>query len=410
MDYSEYKKYKGEIMNNKNKTFNVIMVVLIAVILVSSVMFVGNLKGWFGKSESADSASANEIVGSVNVERSGVAFSGTDDTQLRDGDIVETKTVSKATLISGENTFTLSENSEVKVISADNSKFELELTKGEVFCVINDAESFNGLKFDGKKATAEGTVFAVSAFDGSSNVNVFEGSVKADGNTAAAGEIISFVGDDATVAKFTASSLNEFNIEQAKKAASERELCFAAGDLQKVLDDRAEEMRKAAEEQAKHDAQIIAQGGTEQVAGSSSASMANAKTCTITIRCDTILDNMDNLTPGKNAYVPSNGCILATSTVQFVDGETVFDVLKRVCEYAGIQIEYSWTPMYNSYYIEGINNLYEFDCGSESGWMYKVNGWFPNYGCSAYTLKDGDVIVWCYTCNGLGADVGGGMY
>ena len=146
------------------------------------------------------------------------------------------------------------------------------------------------------------------------------------------------------------------------------------------------------------------------MAGSSSASMANAKTCTITIRCDTILDNMDNLTPGKNAYVPSNGCILATSTVQFVDGETVFDVLKRVCEYAGIQIEYSWTPMYNSYYIEGINNLYEFDCGSESGWMYKVNGWFPNYGCSAYTLKEGDVIVWCYTCNGLGADVGGGMY
>ena len=33
--------------------------------------------------------------------------------------------------------------------------------------------------------------------------------------------------------------------------------------------------------------------------------------------------------------------------------------------------------MYNSYYVEGIGNLYEFDCGSESGWMYKVNGWFP---------------------------------
>ena len=42
----------------------------------------------------------------------------------------------------------------------------------------------------------------------------------------------------------------------------------------------------------------------------------------------------------------------------------------------------------------------------ESGWMYKVNEWFPNYGCSAYTLKPGDDIVWCYTCVGLGADVG----
>ena len=39
--------------------------------------------------------------------------------------------------------------------------------------------------------------------------------------------------------------------------------------------------------------------------------------------------------------------------------------------------------------------------------MYKVNEWFPNYGCSRYVLKNGDDVVWCYTCN-LGYDVGGG--
>ena len=38
--------------------------------------------------------------------------------------------------------------------------------------------------------------------------------------------------------------------------------------------------------------------------------------------------------------------------------------------------------------------------------MYKVNGWFPNYGCSMYILDAGDEIVWCYTCKGLGTDVG----
>ena len=65
------------------------------------------------------------------------------------------------------------------------------------------------------------------------------------------------------------------------------------------------------------------------------------------------------------------------------------------------QLEYSYTPMYGSYYVEGINHLYEFDCGSQSGWMYKVNGWFPNYGCSSYKLKDGDAIVWSYTCTGM---------
>ena len=131
-----------------------------------------------------------------------------------------------------------------------------------------------------------------------------------------------------------------------------------------------------------------------------------SKTCTITIVCDTILDNLDDLEEEKVPYVPKDAVILPKATVSFADGDTVFEVLQKVCTAADIQLEYSWTPLYDSYYIEGINHLYEFDCGAESGWMYKVNGWFPNYGCSAYTLEGGEEIVWCYTCSGLGADVG----
>ena len=123
--------------------------------------------------------------------------------------------------------------------------------------------------------------------------------------------------------------------------------------------------------------------------------------------CDTILNNFEMLDPAKAGFVPSDGVILSAVTVEFEEGETVFDVLNRVCEAYEIQLEYSWTPLYDSYYIEGINNLYEFDCGAESGWMYKVNGWFPNYGSSSCTVQNGDAIVWCYTCIGLGLDVGG---
>ena len=130
------------------------------------------------------------------------------------------------------------------------------------------------------------------------------------------------------------------------------------------------------------------------------------KTCTITIVCPTIFDNLNSLNAEKAPFVPKDGTILPSTKVTFTEGETVFDVLRRVCDAAQLQIEYSYTPLYESYYVEGINHLYEFDCGPESGWMYKVNDWFPNYGCSAYTLKDGDDIVWCYTCTGLGADVG----
>ena len=129
-------------------------------------------------------------------------------------------------------------------------------------------------------------------------------------------------------------------------------------------------------------------------------------TCTVTIVCDTVLDNRDSLNEEKAPFVPTDGVILPKTTVSFAQGDTVYQVLQKVTQAADIQMESSWTPMYDSYYVEGINHLYEFDCGPESGWMYKVNEWFPNYGCSAYTLKPGDDIVWCYTCAGLGADVG----
>ena len=128
-------------------------------------------------------------------------------------------------------------------------------------------------------------------------------------------------------------------------------------------------------------------------------------TCTFSIECSTILNNLKDLDPDKRELVPSNGVILAPTKVTFYEGESVFDVLQRVCKENGIHMESSWTPVYNSAYIEGIHNLYEFDCGELSGWMYRVNGWYPNYGCSRYQLVDGEVVEWRYTCD-LGNDVG----
>lgn len=132
-----------------------------------------------------------------------------------------------------------------------------------------------------------------------------------------------------------------------------------------------------------------------------------AYNCIFSIECSTILNNLSQLEPGKLEMLPSGGVILPKTTVTFYEGESVFDVLQRVCRENGIHLESSWTPMYNSAYIEGIHNLYEFDCGNLSGWMYRVNGWYPNYGCSRYQLKDGDTVEWRFTCD-LGNDVGGG--
>lgn len=128
--------------------------------------------------------------------------------------------------------------------------------------------------------------------------------------------------------------------------------------------------------------------------------------CTISVRCDEILKNMDSLDPEKIELVPQSGIILPETKVFFNSGENVFNILQRELKRAKIHLEFVTTPMYNSVYIEGINNLYEFDCGENSGWMYKVNGDFPKYGCSNYTVRDKDVIEWVFTCD-LGRDVGG---
>ncbi len=129
-------------------------------------------------------------------------------------------------------------------------------------------------------------------------------------------------------------------------------------------------------------------------------------TCYVTISCAMILDNMDRLVDGKEVLVPSNGLLFARQPVTFYAGESVFDVLQRITMENRIHMESRFTPAYNSAYICGIGNLYEFDCGPESGWMYCVNGWYPNYGVSRYVLQDQDEVQFNYTCD-LGRDLGG---
>lgn len=129
--------------------------------------------------------------------------------------------------------------------------------------------------------------------------------------------------------------------------------------------------------------------------------------CTVSISCASILEHMELCSEEKRELVPEDGWLLESVEVSFQEGQSAFDVLQQVCRENKLHLEFSTTPVYGSAYIEGIGNLYEFDCGAESGWMYAVNGWFPNYGCSQYALQDGDTVTWVYTCE-LGRDVGSG--
>lgn len=129
-------------------------------------------------------------------------------------------------------------------------------------------------------------------------------------------------------------------------------------------------------------------------------------TVSISINCHTARANFDKLDPSAkdDRIVPPSGQILSLQAVELEPGETVFDVLKRVCRQNNIHMESSYTPV-GAAYVEGINNLYEFACGPLSGWLYSVNGKYSSLSSSSYKLQDGDVIEWNYSCD-LGRDLG----
>ncbi len=126
---------------------------------------------------------------------------------------------------------------------------------------------------------------------------------------------------------------------------------------------------------------------------------------TLEVRCDTIVDTSKLTNQAVASYVPEDGVIFPKTEIAVTEGESVFEVLQRTMRNYGIQMEFREDPLYSGAYVEGIGHIYEFDAGSGSGWMYKVDGWFPNYGCSRYYVTDGEEIVWCYTCD-IGKDVG----
>lgn len=175
-------------------------------------------------------------------------------------------------------------------------------------------------------------------------------------------------------------------------------------EIQNSVISAPEKVQPSAEVQ-KTDESQLPQESTASV-DSESTNENDELTCTLSVRCDAIFNSIDKLNPEKAEIIPKNGVVLEEITVPFYEGDSVFNLLVREMKRNKIHFEFVNVPLYNSAYIEGIANIYEFDCGELSGWMYKVNGWFPNYGCSNYQLQKGDKVELVYTCD-LGKDIGG---
>jgi len=96
------------------------------------------------------------------------------------------------------------------------------------------------------------------------------------------------------------------------------------------------------------------------------------------------------------------GLILPKTSREFPRGEsiTVIQLLRDVLLSSGIEFEIK-----NNAYVSSIGGLKEKDRGALSGWLYRVNGMFPQVGPGEYQVRDGDSVEFVYTCDG-GKDVG----
>ena len=134
-----------------------------------------------------------------------------------------------------------------------------------------------------------------------------------------------------------------------------------------------------------------------------------SQTVSLSIRCDTVLENWEKLTPSlrNSGLLPPDGVILPQTEYVLRPGDTVFDLLERVTRHEKIQMEFQGADLNRcgSVYVQGIHYLYEFSCGPLSGWVFLVNGEAPNRGSSKYELQDGDAAAWVYTCD-LGRNSG----
>ncbi len=115
---------------------------------------------------------------------------------------------------------------------------------------------------------------------------------------------------------------------------------------------------------------------------------------TLSIRCDKVA--------GKAPHIPVDGVILPETALPIAAGDTVYTILTDAARAHGFHMEASGAS--GMIYINSIGNIYEFDFGDLSGWVYLVNGESASVGCDQYVLKPGDQVAFHYTLD-LGRDI-----
>lgn len=382
-------------MKKKNLFYMIAATVIVVVILITTLFFSGGtLKSW--RHRQTDSlAVSQEVNGDVSITRKGLNYTLKQGIVLREEDQILAGHNASA-IVNGRDCFSavVEADSTLGFITLREDQVVLSVSEGIVFFDEISGNHLTILTESVSLTPDDSSIFSVDAQSGTQSVNVYSGSVAVsfqnEEMVLAAGEHLTAVQDDRGNTRLTYRpvalvELHESLIGHLRSAGG---LCFSLQELDEELAFR------------KNEALSVGQPITAYIAAE------DELVCTIEIRCDTVLDHMSQLSPQQRGTIPADGTILLPTQVGFEDGETVFMILRRLCDAQEIPLDYSYTLVFGGYYVESIDGLAAQSVGTSSGWLYKVNGWFPNYGCGRYKVNDGDVISFVFSCDGWGADVG----
>ncbi len=124
----------------------------------------------------------------------------------------------------------------------------------------------------------------------------------------------------------------------------------------------------------------------------SESGTAQGLTVTVLVECTEVLEYAETL---PDIAIPQDGYVIAPVEIKMQEGSTAFDALVSAAKQQKISVDHTFSVM--GTYVSGIGLLYEFDYGSESGWLYYVNGEKPSAASSEYKLSDGDEVRFSYT-------------
>ncbi len=129
-------------------------------------------------------------------------------------------------------------------------------------------------------------------------------------------------------------------------------------------------------------------------------------TVTVLAECSAALDNMESIDERVNTadVIPADGVVIAYCEVPLPEGATAFEALTLAARQQQVRVDGSGTVY--GVYVSAIGHIAEFGFGNMSGWLYSVNGEYPEVSCGEYRLHDGDAVEFHYTCGyGAGMEV-----